>query len=120
MFKDLIIYTPMYVTLFWAMVLLSSKRSTNLAKHFLGVFMILTFFVYLSHAVYFKKYSEIFFYFDTLYNFASLSVYPLYFWYIKLLTVDTRINLKNLRLFLPALLFGLATLVTYLVTVHSP
>lgn len=113
MFKDLIIYTPMYVTLFWAMVLLSSKRNTNLAKHFLGVFMILAFFVYLSHAVYFKKHSEVFLYFDPLYNFASLSVYPLYFWYIKLLTVDTRVNLRNLRLLFPALLLGLATLVTY-------
>lgn len=119
MFKDLIIYTPMYVTLFWAVVLLLSKRSTNRAKHFLGVFMILAFFIYLSHAVYFKKHNDVFLYFDPLYNFASLSVYPLYYWYIKLLTVDTHVNLKNLRLLLPALLFGLATLGTYWFMSHQ-
>lgn len=113
MVKDLIIYTPMYVTLFWAVVLLSSKSSINRAKHFLGVFMILAFFVYLSHAVYFKKHNEVFSYFDPVYILASLSVFPLYYWYIKLLTVDTEVYLKNLRLLLPALVLSFAVLVIY-------
>lgn len=113
MFKDLIIFTPMYVTLFWAVVLFVSQHRSNPAKRFLGVFMIFAFFVYLSHAVYFKKHNEIFLYFDPLYILASLSVYPLYYWYIKLLTVDTHVDYKNLIMLVPALIFGLATIVIY-------
>jgi len=43
----------MYVTLFWAVILLLTKRKKNLAKYFLGVFMVAAFLVYLSHAVFF-------------------------------------------------------------------
>ncbi len=114
MISDLIIYTPMYVTLFWALIFLISKHSNNSAKQFLGIFMVAAFTVYLSHAVFFQKHNNIFIYFDPLYNFASLSVYPLYYWYIKLLTSETHIKLRNLRLLIPALFFGLATFVVYL------
>ena len=114
MINDLIIYTPMYVTLFWALIFLISKHSNNSAKQFLGIFMIVAFAVFLSHAVFFKIHNNVFIYFDPLYNFASLSVYPLYYWYIKLLTSETQAKLKNLRLLIPALFFGLATFVIYL------
>ena len=114
MIDDLIIYTPMYVTLFWVLVLLLSKRSNNNAKLFLGVFMIMAFIIYLSHAVFFKKHNDIFIYFDPIYNFSSLAVYPLYYWYIKLLTSETRINYKNLQLLIPAFVSGFALLIVYL------
>ncbi len=104
----------MYVTLFWAVVLLFSKHRNNKAKYFLGVFMIVAFFVYLSHAVYFKQHNDIFIYFDPLYTFASLSVYPLYYWYIKLLTSEVKINYKNLKLLIPALFFSFALLILYI------
>ena len=114
MINDLIIYTPMYVTLFWALVLLLSKHSNNNTKQFLGVFMIVAFIIYLSHAVFFKKHNDIFIYFDPIYNLASLAVFPLYYWYIKLLTSETHINYKNLRLLIPAFVSGVALLIIYL------
>jgi hypothetical protein len=55
MIKDLIIYTPMYVTFFWAVVLLLTKKENNPAKFFLGFFMSVAFLVYLSHAVFFQQ-----------------------------------------------------------------
>jgi len=113
MVNDLIIYTPMYVTLFWALIFLISRNSNNKAKQFLGIFMLSAFVVYLSHAIFFKKLNNIFIFFDPLYNFASLSVYPLYYWYIKLLSSETKIKFKNLRLLIPALLFGSATFLVY-------
>ena len=114
MINDLIIYTPMYVTLFWALIFLISKQGNNRAKQFLGIFMIAAFAVYLSHAIFFQKHNNVFIYFDPLYNFASLSVYPLYYWYIKLLTSETHINYQNLRLLIPAFFFGFATFVVYI------
>jgi len=112
--EDLIIYTPMYVTFFWAIILLISKRENNHAKFFLGVFMLVAFFLYLSHAIFYEKVVSVYPIFDTLYIFTSLSVYPLYYWYIKLLSVETAYRWYNLRLFLPAALFTLVSIVFYL------
>ena len=114
MWKDIIIYNPMYVTFFWAIVLLSSHRKNNPAKHFLGIFMVTAFFLYLAHAVFFKRHFEIYFVFDIIYIFSSLAVYPLYFLYIKLLSVESKLKFKNLLIFIPSLVLGFSSLVIYL------
>ena len=113
MIDDLIIYTPMYVTFFWAVILLITKHENNRAKFFLGVFMFVTFLLYLSHAHFFKKAVSTFPFYDPLYIFASLSVYPLYYWYIKLLSVETSYRWYNLSLFIPAVIFALTSIVLY-------
>lgn len=114
MVKDLILYTPMYVTFFWAIVLLISRKENNPAPFFLGIFMSAAFLIYLSHALFFQQ--DIFVYrrFDPIYVFASLSVYPLYYWYIKLLTVETNYRWINIRMLFPALFFAFATWLLYL------
>ena len=119
MAEDLIIYTPMYVTLFWAVLLLISRRENNRAKFFLGVFMFVAFLLYLSHSHFFKKAISTFHIFDPVYMFASLSVYPLYYWYIKLLSVETSYKWHNLQLLAPAALFTFTTIVLYLLMSES-
>ena len=114
MYRDLIIYTPMYVTFFWAIVLLVSTSLNNRAKHFLGIFMIAAFLVYLSHAVFFNQNYSIYLLFDPVYTFASLAVYPMYYWYIKLLTVETEYKLRNLRLLIPAVFLAVTSAILYL------
>lgn len=111
--EDLIIYTPMYVTFFWAVVLLISKRESNRAKFFLGIFMFTAFLLYLSHAIFFQGKVSAYLIFDPIYNFASLSVYPLYYWYIKLLTVETNYRWKNLQYLTPAFFVSLFSFVLY-------
>lgn len=113
MWNDLIIYTPMYVTFFWALVLLITKRENNRARFFLGIFMFVAFLLYLSHAHFFKKSNSIFHIFEPVYIFASLSVYPLYYWYIKLLSVESGYKWINLRLLIPAAFFALTSFVLY-------
>ena len=113
MLEDLIIYTPMYVTLFWAVILLITKREHNRAKFFLGVFMFAAFLLYLSHAHFFKKAIGVFHYFDPIYMFASLSVYPLYYWYIRLLSVEPTYRRLNLLMLLPGFLLATTSFVIY-------
>ena len=113
MTEDIIIYTPMYVTFFWAVVLLISKKENNRAKFFLGIFMSVAFLLYLSHAIFFQNNVSAYLIFDPIYNFASLSVYPLYFWYIKLLTVETSYRWQNLHLLAPAFFISLFSFVLY-------
>ena len=119
MWIDLIIYTPMYVTGFWALVLLLSSGKKNRAKQFLGIFMILAFGVYFSHALYFQNQYSAYLFFDPIYIFSSLSVYPMYYWYIKLLTVESDIKPGNLKMFLPALAFSLTTSLVFVLMVPS-
>ncbi|MEE4286099.1 MAG: helix-turn-helix transcriptional regulator [Mariniphaga sp.] len=114
MIKDLIIYTPMYVTFFWAIVLLLSRKENNPARFFLGIFMSASFLIYLSHAIFFQQDIFIYRHFDPIYVFASLSVYPLYYWYIKLLTVETNYRLTNIRMLFPGLFFAFTTWLLYL------
>lgn len=113
MWFDLITYTPMYVTGFWALVLLMSAKH-NRTKQFLGIFMILAFGVYFSHALFFQKQYSFYLFFDPVYIFCSLSVYPMYYWYIKLLTVEPEYKSKNLIMFLPALIFAIAMIIDYI------
>ncbi len=113
MAEDLIAYTPMYVTFFWAVVLLLTKSEDNRAKFFLGGFMFVAFLLYLSHAIFFEKIVSVYSVIDPLYIFSSLSVYPLYYWYIKLLTVETEYKWHNLRLLIPAVVFSLTSFILY-------
>jgi AraC-like DNA-binding protein len=113
MFEDLIVYTPMYVSLFWALVLLFTKKRHNRAKYFLGVFMFAAFVLYFSHAVFFKRNIDFYKIIDPFYIFATLSVYPLYYWYIKLLTMEPLFKWYNLKLLLPSFLFSLISFTLY-------
>jgi AraC-like DNA-binding protein len=119
MAEDLIIYTPMYVTFFWAVVLLITKRENNRAKFFLGIFMFVAFLLYFSHAVFFQRLFSFYTYVDPVYIFSSLSVYPFYFWYIKLLSVETHYRWYNLRLLVPALVFSVISAVLYVLMTES-
>ncbi len=119
MANDLIIYTPMYVTFFWGVVLLITKRKDNRAKFFLGIFMTVAFLLYFSHAVFFQRMFSFYTYVDPVYIFSSLSVYPFYFWYIKLLSVETYYRWYNLRLLIPAVVFSVISAVLYVLMTES-
>lgn len=115
MLRDLVVYTPMYVTFFWCTVLLIPNRKNNRAKYFLGFFMLAAFLLYLCHAVFFKGLPNAYLWFDPVYTFASLSVYPLYYWYIKLLSIETDYKWYNLRMLLPAAILFCCSVGAYLV-----
>jgi AraC-like DNA-binding protein len=115
MWHDLVIYTPMYVTAFWAVVLLMAPKKNNRVKHFLGFFMVAAFWLYFSHTLFFKQQFNAYILIDPFYTFTSLSVYPLYYWYIKLLTSEPEIKIKNLKLLAPAFILSVTTMLLYLI-----
>lgn len=104
----------MYVSLFWAIVLLLVPGSKNRPKHFLGFFMVAATMVYFSHATFFSHQHSLYLLVDPIYIFATLSVYPLYYWFIRLLTVDAKYQVKNLWHLAPAIGFSLIVTVLYL------
>jgi AraC-like DNA-binding protein len=113
MLLDLSIDAPLYVSLIWAFVLIISSR-TNRARFFLGIFMLVVSMIFVSHVVYYHHFQKIYLYFDLVFVFGSLSIFPIYYWYIKQLTFLSKIDFNDLKHFIPAVIMLVATVVTYL------
>lgn len=112
MIRQIIVLTPVYVSAFWAVVFLVNVFSLNKARYWLGIFMITVAVLYACHAIYFLGYSDLYLQIDSLYLFAGLSVFPLYYLYVRLLTCDLTIRRFYIIHFIPPLLLGLALFLT--------
>src|SRR5512133_1835271 len=88
MFTYILLLNPVYVTLFWIVVLNLYPRKGNEPKRFLGKFMIVAFVVYISHLFFFLQLNHLYIWIDSFYTFASLAVFPLYYIYVLLLVRD--------------------------------
>ena len=69
--------------------------------------------IFLSHVVYYHHLKQIYIYFDLIFIFGSLSIFPAYYWYMKVLTFQSKIDFKDLSLLLPALGISVATIIVY-------
>ncbi|MCB2208764.1 MAG: helix-turn-helix domain-containing protein [Bacteroidetes bacterium] len=101
--QHIIELTPFYISFLWGVVFLLNPLKTNRARFGLGIFMITTSVVYLSHAVYFEGEFELYRKMDPLYALAGLSVWPMYYLYIRLLTRDVNFKTRYLLHLLPAI-----------------
>jgi len=93
--RQILLLTPVYVTLFWAITLNSGSQKYHNPRSFLGKFMIIAFIVYLSHFFYFYPLRSVYAFVDPFYQYASLLVFPLYYIYFRLLTTDNEFSLKT-------------------------
>ncbi len=57
--------------------------------------MIFAFIVYLSHLFFYLPFDNLYPYFDPIYQFSSLMVFPMYYIYLRLLTVDEKFSIKQ-------------------------
>ncbi len=112
MLKLILLLNPVYVTLFWAVVLSFYSENKGAPKAFLGKFMGIAFIVYFSHFLYFSGQTHIYRHIDSIYTFASLLVFPLYHIYIRLLTVDNKFSFTKHFIYLlpPTIVFVLHTI----------
>jgi AraC-like DNA-binding protein len=90
---------PVVTSLFWAIVLLRNYHKDN-AKFSLGIFMALTTLLYACHALFFLNNNLLYLKVDSLYLLASLSVYPTYYIYVRLLTIDEKLHVGHLKHFI--------------------
>lgn len=93
---------PMFVCLFWALLLLIDKQKANLSKRFLALFLGVAFLNYFSHAIYFNHQYRLYQIFESLWNFTSLAVYPLYYYYIRILSKDSGMDWRWIWIMIPA------------------
>jgi AraC-like DNA-binding protein len=100
MFKLFLLLNPVYVTLFWCLALIRNNVSGNSPKNFLGKFMGVLFLLYLSHLFYYLPLPEAYHFADTFYHLCNLLCFPMYYIYIRLLTVDEHFSFRKHGLFL--------------------
>jgi len=107
MFKLFLLLNPVYATLFWAVVLNTVKPQGNEPKTFLGKFFAVAFLTFVAHLFYFIPLPEIYVYADSIYYLAHLLVFPLYYIYVRLLSIDNNFSFKKhcKHLLVPFVLF---------------
>jgi len=117
MLKEVALLSPIFITLFWVLVFMFQGEKKDIAKLSLGIFMFFAFLNYFSHAVYFSNQYRLYSYFESIYIFSVLSLYPLYYNYVLSLT-SNRFKLKEQwKGFIPAFVFAfLALFMTLLLT----
>lgn len=105
---------PLFVVFFWlTLFLLDDTRER--AKRFMTVFLAVAMVNYAAHWFYFNHNYEVYKILDSVWVFTSLSVYPLYYYYLRLLTTDTHVNKRLGWILMPALLLSLFSAILYLV-----
>jgi len=114
MIKTILLLTPVYVTFFWSLLLNFQTGSQHSAKRFLGKFMLACVVVYLTHFLYFSNLQKFVSLLEPVYQLASLSVYPLFYIYFRLLFKEKYFSIRKHGIYLLApLLTSLIYLIIY-------
>lgn len=90
--KTVLLLTPAYISLFWSLLLNFAPGPENAAKRFLGKFMLACIVIYTTHFLYYSNLAHAVRYIEPLYQFCSLSVYPLFYIYFRLLMNEKRFS----------------------------
>ncbi len=110
MIQTIALLSPIYVTLFWGIIFLVQKRSDNAPRWTLGLFLIFACFLYISHAIFFSRLYHLYAFFESIYLYTGLSLYPLFYTYILKLTTHSFKTPRHLFHFIPGVLFGVVSL----------
>lgn len=103
----------MFVCIFWILMLVIDRQK-NTSKRFLAFFLSFLLVNFFAHAAYFNYKYELYTILDSIWVFTSLLSFPFYYYYIRLLTTDTKIQLKWSWLALPSVLLATYSAVIYI------
>lgn len=105
---------PMFVSGFWVLLLLCSLlESFDRTRLVLSLFMVNTALLYFGHCVFFNEFRSQIPVADTIYSFATLASYPMFYIYVVSLTSSARQLRQSWWTLAPALLLGIAVGVEY-------
>ncbi len=108
MIKSILTSMPLFVCFFWLVLFLLQYRKANRARKMLTFFLFISTLLYFAHCAYFNFAYSLIPFTDTFYQCATLSVYPLYLLYIKLLTNTKPHKIKDYLILLPGVLIAIA------------
>ena len=106
LFPLIISILPFFVSQFWIALLLTSKKNIN-SNYCLAFILSLSVIPYFTRLLYFNRQYALFAWMDHLSIFALLSVFPLLYYYVRLLTHDPHIDWRWMWILCPSLLLAL-------------
>lgn len=112
LFHIIISVFPMFVCLFGVILFLMDRRK-NLPKRYLAAFLLISAVNYFVHATYFGREYSLYAFWENIWVFTSLASYPLYYYYVRLLTHDRKIDLGMAWILLPSILLSVFSFVLY-------
>lgn len=115
MIQTIALLTPIYITVFWGIIFLTQKKSYNAPRWTLGLFLIFASFLYISHALFFSKEYHLYAFFESIYLYTGLSLYPLFYTYILKLTGLRYKTPRHFLHFIPGIFFGIVSLLLTLI-----
>jgi len=95
MIRTILLLFPIYITLFWFVTLTGNKKKLSAPRLFLSKFMLFPLVIFISYFLYFSPYRTLYPYSDIVLQYASLLVFPVYYIYFRLLTVDGSFSFKK-------------------------
>lgn len=94
MLQTILLLTPIYVTLFWALALTGNKKKDNSPQRILSKFMLLTAVGFITLYLYFEPLPTVLPFFDCALQYTLCLIFPFYYIYFRLLTVDVKFSFK--------------------------
>lgn len=105
---------PMYVSGFWALLLLCSQiEKYSRTRLVLAMFMTITALLYYAHCVFFNEFYSMIPVSDTIYTFATLAIYPMLYIFLVSMTSSPQRLRKLWVLLIPAFIFSATVGVLY-------
>lgn len=121
MIKTLILLSPVYVSLFWFIVLQSNRNTNSIPARFLSVFMLIGLVCFFGQYLFFAPYPELFPYWEPLLAYFGSVAFPVYYIYFRLLMVDDKFTLRKHAKYLivPILIATVYTVGIFLTPYHQ-
>ncbi len=105
-------FLPLFVSLFWLLVFIMEAKK-DLSKKYLTFFISLSIITYSVHGLFFTHQYRLYVQFESMWVLTSLLGYPLFYYYIRLLTKDEKINYRWIWIILPSLIISVFSFFNY-------
>jgi len=94
MFRTIFLLSPVFVSLFWAITLSGNKKEHAVPRAYLAKFMLFPMICFGAHFFYFAPLPNIYPYFDVLLQIIGSLIFPVFYIYFRLLTVDKKFSIR--------------------------
>lgn len=106
----------MFACLFWTCMFFIGYRNEPKEKRIMFWFMLTATVLYFGHYCYFGKFIDMLPITDTFYSFANLTVFPMYYQYVKQVSTGRSFNRRSLLLFVPAFVILVSNGLAYMLS----
>jgi AraC-like DNA-binding protein len=95
MIRTILLLSPIYITLFWSIALSGNRKKSSSPHKLLSKIMLFPAICFTALFFYLEPFPEIYPYFDCVFQYAVSLIFPLYYIYFRLLTIDEKFSLKS-------------------------